>query len=477
MNDFKSLVQAIGPVLLLSNSPILAKICIAIAMFFADTLGSKLVEWAKPTRVCAKLESTMSGSNGTISTYEMCTEMCGLNTFVHDLVLSNKVDTSKLVIVTSRDIQVLMSARNCPVYLSANSSTYIDLTDDIYCNIVQNSNTSSGDDNKKSVTTVTIRATMYSRSNDAHSLMAMLKAFDGLDKKKSNERSARQEIRILKQIGATPQYDYFDFQSTMKFDNIFFEGKSRLVGYLDEFVTNKARYVKLGIPYTIGMLFHGAPGTGKTSTIKAIANYTKRSIVCLDPNKINTREKLFSLLSSSSRSQDIYVFEEIDCGAWKHILAGRSVANDEHIQQDETSDIAKIASLALSAMKDKAKTEEDTTNFTLKLSDILEVMDGMVDMSGRMIIMTTNHPDMLDRALLRPGRIDHVIEFKNMTKDNICDLYRLWFGVALPTDVYNCIEDYKFSQAMVCNMFKKYDNDQLMQALMGRLDDADVTSN
>ncbi|CAN0389181.1 unnamed protein product, partial [Ectocarpus sp. 13 AM-2016] len=40
---------------------------------------------------------------------------------------------------------------------------------------------------------------------------------------------------------------------------------------------------------------------------------------------------------------------------------------------------------------------------------LLNVLDGVVDTPGRIVIMTTNHPESLDAALIRPGRIDKKI--------------------------------------------------------------------
>lgn len=45
----------------------------------------------------------------------------------------------------------------------------------------------------------------------------------------------------------------------------------------------------------------------------------------------------------------------------------------------------------------------------LDLSGLLNVLDGIVDTPGRIVIMTTNHPEKLDKALIRPGRIDKPI--------------------------------------------------------------------
>jgi chaperone BCS1 len=52
-------------------------------------------------------------------------------------------------------------------------------------------------------------------------------------------------------------------------------------------------------------------------------------------------------------------------------------------------------------MKELLKEAEKERHFTL--SDLLEILDGMIESDGRMIVFTTNHPENLDPALLRPG--------------------------------------------------------------------------
>ena len=46
------------------------------------------------------------------------------------------------------------------------------------------------------------------------------------------------------------------------------------------------------------------------------------------------------------------------------------------------------------------------TKDKLNLSGILNVLDGVVDAPNRLLVMTTNHPEKLDPALIRPGRVD-----------------------------------------------------------------------
>lgn len=63
----------------------------------------------------------------------------------------------------------------------------------------------------------------------------------------------------------------------------------------------------------------------------------------------------------------------------------------------------------------------------LNLAGILNVLDGVVDTPGRLVIMTTNHPEMLDPALIRPGRIDKKIMLGFMAATNVIDMLKHYF--------------------------------------------------
>ena len=63
----------------------------------------------------------------------------------------------------------------------------------------------------------------------------------------------------------------------------------------------------------------------------------------------------------------------------------------------------------------------------MKLSDLLEAFDGVLEMKGRMLIMTTNHVEKLDPALIRPGRVDSSLEFKKCEKKEIVEFFDYFF--------------------------------------------------
>ena len=270
---------------------------------------------------------------------------------------------------------------------------------------------------------------------------------------------------------STPQCTILKFNSTKTFDNMFFEGKERLMSIIDSFEKHGyERSVKLGMPHTLGMLFHGEPGTGKTSAIKAIAHYTQRHIVIVPVRHINTVEKLKAIfmcerLNGLTIPMDkrLYVFEEIDCSHWRDIVLSRKLrADDEHHEKavSRVGDLADCIKSALCTEKPKDKEDDD-----LCLGDLLEVLDGMVEVSGRMYIMTSNHPEVLDPALCRPGRIDLQHEFKKLTRANINDMYKLWFDADIPANIFEKTKDYTFTQAEIGNLFANNDRRHIHKAL------------
>jgi hypothetical protein len=67
----------------------------------------------------------------------------------------------------------------------------------------------------------------------------------------------------------------------------------------------------------------------------------------------------------------------------------------------------------------------------LNLSGLLNVLDGVVDTPGRIVIMTTNHPELLDPALIRPGRIDKKIMLGYMNWADMVEMVELYFQTIL----------------------------------------------
>ena len=261
--------------------------------------------------------------------------------------------------------------------------------------------------------------------------------------------------------GTELQYpETIKFNSSKSFDNLFFDGKEELIKRLDSFV-NRDKYKALGLPETLGILFHGAPGTGKTSCIKAIAQYLDMSLVIVPMNQIKTKKRLeelfFSSRISTPQEKRIYVFEEIDCNGWENIVRDRSLIKEEVEENESENALVDKITNAIQARKKQIQKDKDEDKLTL--GGILEIIDGLVECPGRVIIMTTNHKEHLDSALLRPGRIDIEIEFKKLRGDHIAEIYKKWYGTDMKSYYIDDIPDYKYTQAEISQLLFKYEND------------------
>jgi SpoVK/Ycf46/Vps4 family AAA+-type ATPase len=103
-----------------------------------------------------------------------------------------------------------------------------------------------------------------------------------------------------------------------------------------------------------------------------------------------------------------------------------------------------------------AKTEEDawlarekeSEKETLDLSFLLNLLDGTLEANGRILIITTNFPERIDRALIRPGRIDMIVKFKKCNRAVLQEMADSFYDqtVQLPDDASL---DYKWSPAEV----------------------------
>lgn len=146
----------------------------------------------------------------------------------------------------------------------------------------------------------------------------------------------------------------------------------------------EAEYARLGQPYHRGYVFYGPPGTGKSSFIQALANELNMNVYYLTINGLTSSRDLENLISAI-QPNSILLIEDVD-----------TISVTKTREDGEDSDNA----LSL-----------------LTLSDILNVLDGVLTPHGLVTMLTTNHLDRIDPALLRPGRADKKIKIDNLTTE------------------------------------------------------------
>lgn len=255
------------------------------------------------------------------------------------------------------------------------------------------------------------------------------------------------------------RFDEFIFHTNRNFGNIFFEQKEQIIRKIDFFSENEEWYNSRGIPHTLGMLFYGSPGCGKTSTIKALANHTKRHVVEIQLSKIKTAREFMDIFHNETimgkiipLNRRIYVLEDIDCmgsivkNRTDAAICGNGNGSGASTPSSIPSSLASIAAAqvnhtalaSLFNMSANASTcANPSTQFSpvvfqqpddkLTLSVILNALDGVLEMPGRIVIMTTNHPEQLDPALIRPGRIDMKVEFKKCSPPILNELIQHFY--------------------------------------------------
>ncbi|KAJ3186504.1 hypothetical protein HDU85_007324 [Gaertneriomyces sp. JEL0708] len=165
--------------------------------------------------------------------------------------------------------------------------------------------------------------------------------------------------------------------------------KETLVQDVKEFIGSEKWYADRGIPYRRGYMFHGPPGTGKTSFVTALAGELKLNIYVMSlSNRGLTDENLLDLMINTP-TRCILLLEDVDA-AFLSRTGGPSTGSAAP---------------------------------SVSFSGLLNVIDGVAAQEGRVLCMTTNHLEKLDPALIRPGRVDVKVLLDRATQFQACELF------------------------------------------------------
>lgn len=151
-----------------------------------------------------------------------------------------------------------------------------------------------------------------------------------------------------------------------------------------DFLNSGAWYHKRGIPYRRGYLLYGPPGSGKTSFIQALAGELDYNICILNLSENNLTDDRLNHLMNHIPDRSILLLEDIDA-----------------------------------AFNKRDQTEEKGYTNGVTFSGLLNALDGVASAEECITFMTTNHPEKLDPALLRPGRVDYKALIGNATENQV----------------------------------------------------------
>lgn len=224
-------------------------------------------------------------------------------------------------------------------------------------------------------------------------------AINNKEKKKSQDIEDFDQSRIsgkwiyrITNVGRVKSYPI----PGKRFTNIFYSEKERLIQDLNVFLGSYESHNKLGIPMRRTICLEGPPGTGKTSTTYAIAHYLKKDLHVVNLGDFRSGEDLLLSLDEIPDAS-IIVWEDLD-----------------------------------TYMKGRMTNDPDKTG--VPFSVLLNVFDGAYGLTNSINIITTNHIELFDDALLRKGRIDEIYTIDYPTLKDVLDLVDYYYS---EDDIYS----------------------------------------
>ena len=347
-----------------------------------------------------------------------------------------------------------------------NQEDIIEISDEIFIQLID---TSTSEDVSKKTSDIIQTINLFSYTLSMHQLRLFLDKITREFKLKIQNKLGSDiyyfnqiPIQAIKQVNGTKDYSKLPnncvfsmkkFHTNRKFENLFGPEINVIRNRVEFFIRNKKWYDKKGIPYTLGLLLSGQAGAGKTSTIKCLANETHRHIININLNNDITKNQLESLFFNevittinvaTSKTEQfciplehrIYVLEDIDCQS--DMVMERtmkkpqlSVNNSTQlINTLPTNNNHSLNNQSLNSQSNDAFIEDDNSQ-KIDLSFLLNLLDGILETPGRIIILTSNHPKLLDHALVRPGRIDVIADFKKCDNETIIEMIEYFYDISL----------------------------------------------
>lgn len=239
-------------------------------------------------------------------------------------------------------------------------------------------------------------------------------AIDALEKKLEELTAKRkQEAKSISLYGLSSYGWNEQNPSPRSIDSVFLPAgvKEDLMEDFESFFRSEKRFETIGLPWHRGYLFFGPPGNGKSSMAAALASHYKMNLYNMPLSAVKNDSSLADNISNIQKNS-ILLLEDID-------IFSKSMKREQ---------------------ADSGPT----------LAGLLNALDGVATPHGLVTIMTTNHVDMLDPALVRPGRIDKRLELRYPDNGQIESMFSYVYDEPLR------VEPREFtSMAALAEVFKK----------------------
>jgi chaperone BCS1 len=220
--------------------------------------------------------------------------------------------------------------------------------------------------------------------------------------------------------------DYWQINyKNKKYINTFiYDKKYEILNIIKDFYNKYDWYITKGIPYKKGLLLSGPPGTGKSTFVSILAS-------------------------------------ELNLNVYYCNLSDKRIVNDliKHIGKIKTKSIVLLEDIDCLFITKDREINKDTNE---SLSTLLNVLDGINSSDGVIYILTTNYIDKIDKALIRPGRIDIHMELSNFKYPQIKELFNIFYNPIYFEMFYNYFKyiliNGEISPACLQNLFLHYED-------------------
>lgn len=168
--------------------------------------------------------------------------------------------------------------------------------------------------------------------------------------------------------------------------------KDAILDDMQRFFASRRRYDDLGIPWRRGYLLDGPPGTGKTSLVTALASELSLNVCALSLASPNVSDEKIGNLLATVPPRSIILIEDIDSFFHQRRKADPSIK--------------------------------------LSYSGFINALDGVAAHEGSVIFLTTNHPELIDDAAIRSGRVDFRMTLTHCDGDQLFHMFLKFFDDA-----------------------------------------------
>jgi hypothetical protein len=211
--------------------------------------------------------------------------------------------------------------------------------------------------------------------------------------------------KYLYDIGHGGDWEFMHAAPKRKLDSIFLPRKEKdaIREFVRRFQSKEVRreYAHFNIPYKFNVMLYGVPGSGKSSTINAIASELNSDVAIMsfsseitDTHMIRAMNRLMQLENCK-----VVVMEDIDC------------------------------------LFNGGRKEGDAHRNSVSLSGLLNILDGVSRAEGLVVCMTTNDIEAIDDAMLRAGRVDLTVKYGYATDDQVREMVEYYFPGAMGMDI------------------------------------------